>query len=374
MAMHLAAWNGHMAALEVLREGGADVDAADDGGDTPLHKATLRGHLYTMFTLMNFGASMYKKNKGGRTPQDLMRKSFSSGGMELFQSVSMTHVMQGWVATEKERIRLQREIKVLKDVQEEQGRERRRTETAVTNLQTENSKLKDTLCLRERELKDRLEGARKIRKLRAEVRDREEQLTQAEEQHSEELRNLRRIHRTREEEAEERELTQILGNLECIQKRLRDRKEGLKERESHLKQAERHLRKTRDLYSLSRDRDFDVEGSEELEAASAGQLSTSDPSLPLSLPTRRRRARGAARSDDPPQAAGRDEPPQAADFDEPLQEPDFDEPLQAADFDEPLQAADFDEPLQAADFDEPLQAADFDEHIARERKRQKKGN
>ncbi|XP_042857518.1 zinc finger protein 35-like [Penaeus japonicus] len=64
--------------------------------------------------------------------------------------------------------------------------------------------------------KDRLEGARKIRKLRAEVRDREEQLTQAKEQHSEEVRNLRRIHRTREEEAteEKRELSQMLRNRE----------------------------------------------------------------------------------------------------------------------------------------------------------------
>ncbi|XP_042860826.1 ankyrin repeat domain-containing protein 65-like isoform X2 [Penaeus japonicus] len=114
--MHLAAWKGHTAVLEVLREGGADVDAADGEGDTPLHKAASLGHLLAIFMLMNFGASTYKKDKSGRTPQDLMPRSFSteSCGMELFQSASMTHVAQGWVATEKERISLQREIQVLK--------------------------------------------------------------------------------------------------------------------------------------------------------------------------------------------------------------------------------------------------------------------
>ncbi|XP_042870316.1 uncharacterized protein LOC122252107 [Penaeus japonicus] len=89
-------------------------------------------------------------------------------------------------------------------LQEEQGHERSRMETEVTNLQMENSELKDILCLKEREIrelkeqhtadvgnatnrsegedaKDRLEeGARKIRELRAEVREMEEQLTQAE--------------------------------------------------------------------------------------------------------------------------------------------------------------------------------------------------
>ncbi|XP_042887869.1 structural maintenance of chromosomes protein 1A-like [Penaeus japonicus] len=110
--------------------------------------------------------------------------------MELFQSASMTHVAQGWVATEKERISLRREIQVLKKqrereisvknsetvnlqketrdlkedlrkkeeeivlLKEEQQHERSRMETEVTNLQTENSELKDILCLREREIRE----------------------------------------------------------------------------------------------------------------------------------------------------------------------------------------------------------------------------
>ncbi|XP_042890779.1 ankyrin repeat domain-containing protein 42-like, partial [Penaeus japonicus] len=202
-AMHLAARYRHTAVLEVLREGGADVDTADGEGNTPLHKAASRGHLLAIFMLTKFGASTYKKNKSGRTPQDLMPRSSSteSRGMELFQSVSMTHVAQGWVATEKERISLQREIQVLKK-QREQEISAKNSETV--NLQKETRDLKEDLRKKEEEIvllkeqhtadvgnatnrsegedaKDRLEeGARKIRELRAEVREMEEQLTQAE--------------------------------------------------------------------------------------------------------------------------------------------------------------------------------------------------
>ncbi|XP_042884767.1 uncharacterized protein LOC122261306 isoform X3 [Penaeus japonicus] len=104
--------------------------------------------------------------------------------------------------------------------------------------------------------------------------------------------------------------------ITSLKEMLRDREEKLGERESHLKRAERQLRvqerKMRHLHSLLRDRGFEVEDSEELEAASAGQPSTSEASLPLSLLARRSRGRGPVRSDEPPQTAGRDEPPQAA--------------------------------------------------------------
>ncbi|XP_042874851.1 uncharacterized protein LOC122254995 isoform X5 [Penaeus japonicus] len=136
------------------------------------------------------------------------------------------------------------------------------------------------------------------------------------------LRNREeKIESLKEEAAEERrELSQMLRNREekitSLKEMLRDREEKLGERESHLKRAERQLRvqerKMRHLHSVLRDRGFEVEDSEELEAASAGQPSTSEASLPLSLLATRSRGRGPVRSDEPPQAAGRDEPPQAA--------------------------------------------------------------
>ncbi|XP_042882349.1 uncharacterized protein LOC122259552 isoform X1 [Penaeus japonicus] len=90
---------------------------------------------------------------------------------------------------------------------------------------------------------------------------------------------------------------------------------------------------------MLRNREEKIESLKELEAVSAGQPSTSEASLPLSLLARRSRGRGPVRSDEPPQAAGRDEPPQAAGRDEPPQAAGRDEPPQAAGRDEPPQAA-----------------------------------
>ncbi|XP_042882358.1 uncharacterized protein LOC122259552 isoform X2 [Penaeus japonicus] len=81
---------------------------------------------------------------------------------------------------------------------------------------------------------------------------------------------------------------------------------------------------------MLRNREEKIESLKELEAVSAGQPSTSEASLPLSLLARRSRGRGPVRSDEPPQAAGRDEPPQAAGRDEPPQAAGRDEPPQAA--------------------------------------------
>ncbi|XP_042874849.1 eukaryotic translation initiation factor 3 subunit A-like isoform X3 [Penaeus japonicus] len=142
------------------------------------------------------------------------------------------------------------------------------------------------------------------------------------------LRNREeKIESLKEEAAEERrELSQMLRNRE---EKITSLKRQLRVQE----------RKMRHLHSVLRDRGFEVEDSEELEAASAGQPSTSEASLPLSLLATRSRGRGPVRSDEPPQAAGRDEPPQAAGRDEPPQAAGRDEPPQAAGRDEPPQAA-----------------------------------
>ncbi|XP_042869535.1 trichohyalin-like [Penaeus japonicus] len=116
-------------------------------------------------------------------------------------------------------------------MQEEQERERSRTETVVTNLQTENSELKDILCLKEREIRE-LKEQHTADVGNATNRSEGED---AKEQHLEEVRNLRRIQRTREEEAAEeiRELNQMLRNRE-------EKIESLKEQ--HLEE-ERNLRR-----------------------------------------------------------------------------------------------------------------------------------
>lgn len=68
----MAASSGNTGALEALGRRGADVDAVDDEGNTPLHRAAIKGNLLALCTLVMFRASMKKKNKEGKTPSRLL--------------------------------------------------------------------------------------------------------------------------------------------------------------------------------------------------------------------------------------------------------------------------------------------------------------
>jgi ankyrin repeat protein len=55
---------------ELLLTRGADVDAKDRDGDTPLHDAAFRGHEKIVGLLLAHGADVGAKNNAGRTPRD----------------------------------------------------------------------------------------------------------------------------------------------------------------------------------------------------------------------------------------------------------------------------------------------------------------
>ncbi|ELU04003.1 hypothetical protein CAPTEDRAFT_88617, partial [Capitella teleta] len=52
----------------LLLECGADVNIADEDGDTPLHIATMKGKTRAMKKLLRGNADPNKKNKMGYTP------------------------------------------------------------------------------------------------------------------------------------------------------------------------------------------------------------------------------------------------------------------------------------------------------------------
>ena len=94
--MHEAAGRGHnkeVAAL--LITAGADVNARDAGGMTPLHYTALGGHKEIAELLIAKGANMNTKNAEGKTPldsaiqlkrteiADLLRKHGGKAGEEL---------------------------------------------------------------------------------------------------------------------------------------------------------------------------------------------------------------------------------------------------------------------------------------------------
>ena len=69
--LHCAAWKGHVEAVRLLLDAGADVHAKstnDHYGDTPLHAAAHGNHKDVVALLIARGANVNAKNPAGRTP------------------------------------------------------------------------------------------------------------------------------------------------------------------------------------------------------------------------------------------------------------------------------------------------------------------
>jgi len=66
--LHLAAEKGYLEVARLLVEKGADVNARDDDGTTPLHFAALWGHLEVARLLVEKGADVDARNNFGTTP------------------------------------------------------------------------------------------------------------------------------------------------------------------------------------------------------------------------------------------------------------------------------------------------------------------
>ena len=72
-ALHMAARRGNVLIAQALLEGGADVEARDKYGDTPLHRAVKCGQPDMVAFLLAHGADGQAKGKGGQTPQQAAR-------------------------------------------------------------------------------------------------------------------------------------------------------------------------------------------------------------------------------------------------------------------------------------------------------------
>ena len=75
--LHVAAEWGHTEMCVLLLNAGADIEAQDDWGDTPLYRASLtgavNGQMDTALYLVNQGASLTHQNNRGDTPLDAAR-------------------------------------------------------------------------------------------------------------------------------------------------------------------------------------------------------------------------------------------------------------------------------------------------------------
>ena len=72
--LHAAAREGHTEAVRLLLEAGADVNAENEDGETPLHWAAWEGHTDVVRLLLAAGADVNAKDKDVRTPLHLAAK------------------------------------------------------------------------------------------------------------------------------------------------------------------------------------------------------------------------------------------------------------------------------------------------------------
>ena len=69
--LHLAATNGHVVAMKTLLQPSADIHAKADRGATPLHASANYGHVEAVKTLLQLGAQLGARTVQGETPLDI---------------------------------------------------------------------------------------------------------------------------------------------------------------------------------------------------------------------------------------------------------------------------------------------------------------
>jgi ankyrin repeat protein len=72
-ALHMAARRGNVLVAQALLSGGADIEARDKYGDTPLHRAVKCKQAEMVAFLLAQGADAQAKGKNGQTPQQMAR-------------------------------------------------------------------------------------------------------------------------------------------------------------------------------------------------------------------------------------------------------------------------------------------------------------
>ena len=78
--LHMASERNYIEIAELLIEMGADVEAKDDKGWTPLHRASANNHIETAKLLLNWGVDTWAKCKDGDIPYE---KSYTDEMKEL---------------------------------------------------------------------------------------------------------------------------------------------------------------------------------------------------------------------------------------------------------------------------------------------------
>jgi ankyrin repeat protein len=92
-ALMMAVWGGHFDIVQVLCEAGADVNVADDIGETPLIIALSQGHKNIVSYLISQGAEVNHADNTGRTA--LIWAGRDCGDVEVFELLLASGAKRG---------------------------------------------------------------------------------------------------------------------------------------------------------------------------------------------------------------------------------------------------------------------------------------
>ena len=92
--LYLAAWSGRLEFVRMLLEHGALINTPGDDGQTPLHMASIEGHVDVISLLLEHGADPNACDKDGKTPSDLALDLGRGNIVELLAESGATSIKQ----------------------------------------------------------------------------------------------------------------------------------------------------------------------------------------------------------------------------------------------------------------------------------------
>uniref|UniRef100_A0A8C5UAA0 Ankyrin repeat and sterile alpha motif domain containing 4B n=1 Tax=Malurus cyaneus samueli TaxID=2593467 RepID=A0A8C5UAA0_9PASS len=106
----VAAYHGHLEALEVICRRGGDPDRCDIWGNTPLHHAARNGHVHCVSFLVTFGANLFSLDNDLRTPLEAAASSHRAHCVHILDKAATEQSLLNPKKVSKQKAQAQRNV------------------------------------------------------------------------------------------------------------------------------------------------------------------------------------------------------------------------------------------------------------------------